>query len=63
MIDELCSLLVEGHIIAKKDGQNKLNMLKHFHEEEKKNNAKYILGLKVKEQTLGRKLIDMQMEK
>jgi hypothetical protein len=38
-------------------------MLKHYHEEEKKNNSKYIMSLKMKEQTLGRKLIDIQMEK
>lgn len=63
LIDELCSILIEGHILSRKDSQNKLNMLKHYHEEEKKNNSKYIVGLKAKEQALGRKLIDMQMEK
>ena len=60
-IDELCSILIEGHIITRKDGQNKTNMLKHYHEEEKKTNSKYIMTLKSKEQALGRKLIDIQM--
>ena len=36
-------------------------MLKHYHEEEKKTNNKYIMSLKAKEQALGRKLIDIQM--
>jgi len=61
LIDELCSILIEGHIITRKDGQNKVNMLKHYHEEEKKTNNKYIMSLKAKEQALGRKLIDIQM--
>jgi hypothetical protein len=38
-------------------------LLKQYHEEEKKNNSKYIMALKAKEQALGRKLIDLQMEK
>ena len=63
LIDELCEILIESHIVNRKDGQNKLNMLKHYHEQEKKNNSKYIVSLKMKEQTLGRKLIDIQMER
>lgn len=49
--------------MRRKDSQSKLNMLKHYHEEEKRNNSKYIMGLKAKEQALGRRLIDIQMEK
>ena len=31
LIDELCSILIESHIVTRKDGQQKLNMLKHYH--------------------------------
>ena len=63
LIDELCGILIECHISSRKDGQAKLSLLKQYHEEEKKNNSKYIMALKAKEQALGRKLIDLQMEK
>jgi hypothetical protein len=56
-------MLIECHIASRKDGQAKLAMLKQYHEEEKKNNSKYIMALKTKEQALGRRLIDLQMDK
>lgn len=40
----------------------RLLMLKQYQEEEKKNNQKLLAAMKLKEQALGRKLIDIQME-
>jgi hypothetical protein len=31
LIDELCEILIESHIVNRKDSQNKLAMLKHYH--------------------------------
>lgn len=31
LIDELCEILIESHIVSKKDTQNKVTMLKHYH--------------------------------